>query len=238
MASLIAALIGSIDRLARLRSSTMRTPSKSNLVVEFVGRHQRSAGGSVSLARDHVRAGFSGDALVAKIAGDHGLANERRARRSETRPSFRAAIRRAVSTNRYRACSASSGKIAATAPASHGLGSRAVSRIVCSVSSCSETACSARVAIQPNKIAATIQPHSMSPRRPIGVPGGMGPSIWMTSRAAAMAAAVARRCHASSRAAGETCPIGRISSSTPTPACAIGVQARRAWRRRYHRRHR
>ena len=108
-----------------------------------------------------------------------------------------------------RASSASSGRIAATAPASHGLGSRPVIRIVCSVSSCSAAACSARVEIQPNRIAATIQPHSMSLRRPIGVPGGMGPSISTTSRAPAMAAAVARRCHASSRAAGETCAMAR-----------------------------
>ena len=63
---------------------------------------------------------------------------------------------------------------------------------------CSAAACSARVEIQPNRIAATIQPHSMSLRRPIGVPGGMGPPCLTTPRAAAMAAAVARRCHASS----------------------------------------
>src|SRR6516225_3610192 len=76
IALLIAALIGSIDRLARLRLSTLRTPSRSNLVVEFVGRHQRSPGGSVGLARDHARAGFSGDAPVAEIAGYHSLTNE------------------------------------------------------------------------------------------------------------------------------------------------------------------
>src|SRR3954447_932420 len=74
--SLIAALTGSIHRLARLRSSTVPTPSKSNLVVESVGHHQRSAGGSVGLAHDHACAGFSGDALVAEIAGDHSLMNE------------------------------------------------------------------------------------------------------------------------------------------------------------------
>src|SRR6516165_296170 len=76
IASLIATLTDSIDRLARLRLSTLRTPSRSDLVVEFVGRHQRSAGGSVGLAGDHARAGFSGDALVAEIAGDHSLTNE------------------------------------------------------------------------------------------------------------------------------------------------------------------
>src|SRR5262245_57401123 len=76
IAPLIATLTGSIDRLARLRLSTLRTPSKSNLVVEFVGGHQRSTGGSVGLARDHARAGFSGDALAAEIAGDHSLTNE------------------------------------------------------------------------------------------------------------------------------------------------------------------
>jgi hypothetical protein len=37
----------------------------------------------------------------------------------------------------------------------------------------------------------------------------MGPSIWMTSRAAAMAAAVARRCHSSSRAVSEITPMVR-----------------------------
>jgi hypothetical protein len=69
-----------VDRLDRqvgaVEIEQLRAPSKSNLVVEFVGRHQRSAGGSVGLARDHTRAGFSGDALVAEIAGDHSLTNE------------------------------------------------------------------------------------------------------------------------------------------------------------------
>src|SRR5262249_6419739 len=69
---------------------------------------------------------------------------------------------------------ARSGKIAATAPASQGSGSSAVRRIVCSVSSCSAAACSARLQIQANNIAARIHPHSVSLRRPIGVPGGDG----------------------------------------------------------------
>ena len=113
--------------------------------------------------------------------------------------------------------SASSGRIAATAPASHGSGSRAVIRMARSVSMLSTAACSARVEIQPNKMAATIQPHSTSPRRPIGVPGGMGPSTLTTLRAASMAAAVARRCHASSIA--DAVGIAdRAFHSTPTPA--------------------
>src|SRR5262245_54141759 len=76
IASLIAALTGSIDRLARWRWSMLRTPSKSKLVVKFVGRHQRSAGGSIGLACDHARAGFSSDALVGEIASDDSLTNE------------------------------------------------------------------------------------------------------------------------------------------------------------------
>ena len=82
--------------------------------------------------------------------------------------------------------------------------------MVCSASSCSAAACWARVEIQPNRIAATSQPHSISPRRPIGVPGGMGPSCLTTPRAAAMAAAVACRCHASSIADSATSPTLRI----------------------------
>ena len=54
------------------------------------------------------------------------------------------------------------------------------------------------IEIQPNRMAATIQPHSISLRRPTGVPGGMGPSCSTTRARAAMAAAVARRCHTSS----------------------------------------
>src|SRR5262245_40283765 len=91
--------------------------------------------------------------------------------------------------------SASSGKIAATAPASHGCGSSAVMRMSCSVSSCSVAACSARLLIQANNSPLMIHPHSASLNRPTGVPGGMGPSIWTTLRAAAIAAAVASRCH-------------------------------------------
>ena len=49
--------------------------------------------------------------------------------------------------------SASSGRIAMTAPMSHGCGSSPVIRIVCSVSSSSVAACSARVAIHANNIA-------------------------------------------------------------------------------------
>jgi len=104
---------------------------------------------------------------------------------------------------------ASSGRIAATAPASHGSGSSAVRRMHCSVSSCSQAACSARLLIQANSIAARTQPHSVSASRPIGVPGGMGPSSLTTPRAASMAAAVARRCHSSSRVVSETTPMVR-----------------------------
>jgi hypothetical protein len=71
----------------------------------------------------------------------------------------------------------------------------AASRISCSVSICSAVACWARLLIQANSVAAKIQPHSVSLSRPIGVPGGTGPSLWTTSRAAAIAAAVASRCH-------------------------------------------
>src|SRR5262249_13098121 len=71
---------------------------------------------------------------------------------------------------------ASSGRIAATAPASHGWGSSAVRRMVCSVSSCSATACSARVLIHANSIAVRTQPHSVSFSRPTGGPGGVGPA--------------------------------------------------------------
>src|SRR5262249_35972357 len=62
---------------------------------------------------------------------------------------------------------ASSGRIAATAPASHGWGSSAVMRMSRSVSRFSAVACCARTLIQANRIAATIQPHSVSDRRPI-----------------------------------------------------------------------
>src|SRR5262245_50796915 len=61
-----------------------------------------------------------------------------------------------------------------------------------------------RLLIQANNIAASTQPHSVSLSRPIGVAGGMGPSIWTTPRAVSMEAAVARRCHSSSSADGET----------------------------------
>src|SRR5262245_35915841 len=105
---------------------------------------------------------------------------------------------------------ASSGRIVATAPASHGSGSSPVRRMVCSVSSCSAAACSARVLIQANNIAARTQPHSVSFNRPTGVPGGMGPPNLTTSRAASMVAAVARRCHSSSRAELETSPMARV----------------------------
>ena len=59
-------------------------------------------------------------------------------------------------------------------------------------------AASARLEIQANRTAAIIQPHSISVNLPIGVPGGIGPSIWMTPRAAAMAALMPSRCHAAS----------------------------------------
>src|SRR5215471_5463709 len=72
--------------------------------------------------------------------------------------------------------SASSGRIAATAPLSHGCGSSAVILMVRSVSRFSVVACSARLPIHANSIAAKTQPHSVSERRPIGVPGGTGPS--------------------------------------------------------------
>src|SRR5262249_42835464 len=72
--------------------------------------------------------------------------------------------------------SASLGRIAETAPASHGSGSSAVILMVRSVSSCSAAACSARLLIQANNIAARTQPHSVSLSRPIGVAGGVGPA--------------------------------------------------------------
>src|SRR6516225_9739661 len=75
IASLMATLIRSIDRWARLRSS-IRTSSKTDLVVEFVWRHQRSAGRRVGLARDHLSTRLASDALVAEIARDHGLAGQ------------------------------------------------------------------------------------------------------------------------------------------------------------------
>ena len=51
-----------------------------------------------------------------------------------------------------------------TAPASHGSGTRPLSRMVCSASRFSAAACCERVEIQPNRIAATSQPHSLSLR--------------------------------------------------------------------------
>jgi hypothetical protein len=67
--------------------------------------------------------------------------------------------------------SANSGRIVATAPASHGSGSRPLVRMASSVSMLSTVACSARVEIHPNRMAATSQPHSMS-QAPDRRPGG------------------------------------------------------------------
>jgi hypothetical protein len=53
---------------------------------------------------------------------------------------------------------------------------------------------------------------------PIGVPGGMGPPAWTTSRAPVMAATVARRCQSFSSADSDTCPIVRdVPFMTPIP---------------------
>ena len=58
------------------------------------------------------------------------------------------------------------------APISHGSGSRLVARIDSSTPMPLLVACSALVEIQPNRMAATIQPHSTSLNRPTGVLGG------------------------------------------------------------------
>jgi hypothetical protein len=116
--------------------------------------------------------------------------------------------------------SASSGNADRITPASQGSGSRPVVRNTNSVSTSSEIACCTRVVIQPNMTPATIKPHSMLERRPIGVPGGMMPSL-TTFRAASIATRVASRCHATSSALME----GRPKSARvlrivmmPTPA--------------------
>ena len=49
-------------------------------------------------------------------------------------------------------------------------------------------------AIDPNRTEATIEPHSILERRPIGVPGGRTQPTLTTSRAFSMAAAVDCRC--------------------------------------------
>src|SRR5215831_1825732 len=94
--------------------------------------------------------------------------------------------------------SARFGRIAATMPASQA--SKLAARITNSVSSPSATACSSRVAIHLKIAELMIQPHSISESRPTGVfmlTAAPLPSTIL--RAAAMAAAVARRPHSSSR---------------------------------------
>src|SRR5262249_46577710 len=75
--SLMATLIGSIERLARLRLITTRSGLNPNLVVELIGRHQLAAGCGGGLARNHAGARLPSDALVAEVARDHGFADQR-----------------------------------------------------------------------------------------------------------------------------------------------------------------
>src|SRR6516225_4014576 len=51
--------------------------SETDLVVEFVGCHQRAARGGIGLSRNHVGARFAGDAFVAQITRSHRLADQR-----------------------------------------------------------------------------------------------------------------------------------------------------------------
>ena len=77
-------------------------------------------------------------------------------------------------------------------------------------------------------MAARIQPHSVLLNRPTGVPGGMGPSIWTTPLAAAMAAVVASRCHRSSIADRETCPRVKAFFTVPIPVVRWASQSQGA----------
>src|SRR5215471_4875468 len=67
--SLVAPMQGSCSAITR--------PLKTNLVVEFVWRHQWSASCGVGLACDRARARLTRDALVAQVARDHRLADQR-----------------------------------------------------------------------------------------------------------------------------------------------------------------
>jgi hypothetical protein len=80
-------------------------------------------------------------------------------------------------------------------------------------------ACSARTLIHPKSADATIQPNSTSLSRPTGVMGGTAPPD-TAARARSMATAVARRCHRSSIAEGDTAwtVFLRLAISLPTPA--------------------
>src|SRR5262249_43700089 len=66
IALLSSTLIGSIDRLARLKSIARN--SELDLVVELVGGHQRAARCSIGLARNRARARLAGGTPVAGVA--------------------------------------------------------------------------------------------------------------------------------------------------------------------------
>src|SRR5262249_3425070 len=75
IALLSSTLIGSIAKLARLKSIALN--SELDLVLELVGGHQRAARCSIGLARNRARARLAGDTLVAEVACDHRLADQR-----------------------------------------------------------------------------------------------------------------------------------------------------------------
>jgi hypothetical protein len=195
MRSLIARLSGSSARLifTRLKSGT-GAPLEICAIVEFGDRHSWVAKRAVQLSSGHVRADrLAGDLLFDSVAR---WTRSNAVNKNSASSSFVQAFAGFVQSKPAHV-SASSGKIVLIAPVLHGSGLSLVTLTARSGSRPSVAPCSDLVATHCQMTVETTQPHSLSESAPSCVVERIGPRGPTRSRAPAMAAAVARRSHAS-----------------------------------------